>query len=304
MQALRVLLAEQQVELDQLQREYGGHPVLQQLLTVNHANAQVARRAQGIAVLCGGFSGRRREPATLYDVARSAQGQIAPFERIQIRNQSAMAVMPQAIDGVALAMAELLANAASYSPAETPIEVNLQPVQRGVCIIIDDAGVGMSEETRQKAERLFSSVFRPGLSELGNPPQFGFPVVAELARRFGFAVDVSATSPYGGTRAVLRLPQELLTTATEKRSGKVVANPSSTPSPEPSSDPADRTANGLPKRASRQAPIALVRDPSAAPEAAEPAKPVRKIAATMSELQRGTRLGRQPSKDDQEDQGA
>ncbi|AXK35057.1 ATP-binding protein [Streptomyces armeniacus] len=302
MQALRVLLAEQQVELDQLQREYGGHPVLQQLLAVNHANAQVARRAQGIAVLCGGFSGRRREPATVYDVVRSAQGQIAPFERVQIRNQSGMAVMPQAIDGVALAVAELLANAASYSPADTPIEVNLQPVQRGLCVIIDDAGVGMSEEMRRKAELLFTSVFRPGLSELGNPPQFGFPVVAELARRFGFNVDVSATSPYGGTRAVVRLPQELLTTVTEQRSDKAVAHSSNTPAPQP---PSDRTANGLPKRASRQAPIALVRDPGgAAPESeAEPAKPVRKIAATMSELQRGTRLGRQSTTDGQEDQG-
>ncbi len=311
MQTLRLLAAEQQVKLDELQREYGGHKILQPLLEVNHANAQFARRALGIAVLCGGFSGRRKEPASVYDVIRSAQGQISQFDRVKIRDQSGFAVMPSAVDGVALAVAELLANAASYSPPGTTIEVNLQPVQRGLCIVIDDAGVGMSEEAKQRAAALFSGEYRPGLSELGNPPQFGFPVVAELARRFGFHTDVSTTSPWGGVRAIVRLPETLLTTERiERRSTLTVdAVPHSAPGEQPASE---RTANGLPKRGARKAPIALVRTPRvddrptvpAAPAApAEPAEQDSRVtAARMAAFQQGTRTGRQPIVPSQEGQ--
>lgn len=299
MQTLRLLAAEQQVKLDELQRQYGGHKILQPLLEVNHANAQFARRALGIAVLCGGFSGRRKEPASIYDVIRSAQGQISQFDRVQIRSQSGFAIVPSAVDGVALAIAELLANAARYSPPGTTIEVNLQQVPRGLCVIVDDAGVGMSEEARRDAAVLFSGERRPGLSELGNPPQFGFPVVAELARRFGFHVDVSSTSPYGGVRAVVRLPEELLTTEhTERRSTpSVAAMPHNAPDAQQSPD---RTANGLPKRGGRQAPIALVRTPQTAGEPA--GLDSRAAAARMAAFQRGTNTGRQSTVTSQEGQ--
>ncbi|MTE21754.1 ATP-binding protein [Streptomyces sp. TRM43335] len=298
MRTLQGLAGEQQVMLDALQREYGGHRILQSLLDVNHANAQFARRAQGIAVLCGGFSGRRKEPASVYDVVRSAQGQIRHFERVKIRSQSSFAVVPGAVSGVALAVAELLANAASYSPPGTTIEVNLQPVPRGLCIVIDDAGVGMSDEEKRRAYELFSGTYRPDLSDLGNPPQFGFPVVAELANRFGFSVDVSSTSPYGGVRAVVRLPEELLTTEnTERRSSPAVtATPQAA---DGGSRPSGRTANGLPKRAARQAPIAVVRttegrgagtDVSGATE-----QDGQTAAARMAAFQRGTQTGRRPA---------
>ncbi|MGK5499342.1 sensor histidine kinase [Streptomyces sp. URMC 125] len=295
MRTLQGLAGEQQVILDDLQREYGGHRILQSLLDVNHANAQFARRAQGIAVLCGGFSGRRKEPASVYDVVRSAQGQIRHFERVKIRSQSSFAVVPGAVSGVALAVAELLANAASYSPPGTTIEVNLQPVPRGLCIIVDDAGVGMSEEEKRRAAELFSGVYKPDLSDLGNPPQFGFPVVAELASRFGFSVDVSSTSPYGGVRAVVRLPEELLTTEnTERRS-----SPAVTATPQAAGDgprASGRTANGLPKRAARQTPIAVVRttEGRGAPGAGEQ-QDSQAAAARMAAFQRGTQTGRQPA---------
>lgn len=298
MRTLQGLAGEQQVILEDLQREYGGHRILQSLLDVNHANAQFARRAQGIAVLCGGFSGRRKEPASVYDVVRSAQGQIRHFERVKIRSQSSFAVVPGAVSGVALAVAELLANAASYSPPGTTIEVNLQPVPRGLCVIIDDAGVGMSEEEKRRATELFSGAYRPDLSDLGNPPQFGFPVVAELASRFGFSVDVSSTSPYGGVRAVVRLPEELLTTEnTERRSSPAVTATSRAENG--GSKASGRTVNGLPKRAARQTPIAVVRtsesreDPGDSPGARE--QDSQTAAARMAAFQRGTQTGRQPA---------
>ena len=308
---LQSLAGEQQVVIDNLQRKYGGHPVLQELMEVNHANAQFARRAQAIAVICGGFLGRRKEPASVYDVIRGAQGQIRNFERVNIRSQSAFYVESKAVSGVALAIAELLANAANYSRPDTAIEVNIQPVHNGLCVIVDDFGVGMSDEQKQKATALLTGEFIPAMSDLGNPPQFGFPVIAELSRRYGFTVDVSSTSPYGGVRAVVRLPEELLTTETvERRSSPPVSSPvsasqpSQAPQPPQQSEPAPaapagptgRTRSGLPKRATRQAPISIVRaaeeqDESAPAPASEGHS--RAAAARMGAFQLGTQTGRQ-----------
>ncbi|NEE60498.1 ATP-binding protein, partial [Streptomyces sp. SID8455] len=44
------------------------------------------------------------------------------------------------------------------------------------------------------------------------PPQFGFAVSGMLAARYGFRVSVDSVSPYGGVRAVVLIPDELLTT--------------------------------------------------------------------------------------------
>ena len=51
---LQSLAAEQMTVLEGIQGKYGNHPVLAELLEVTHANAQMQRKAQGIAVLCGG----------------------------------------------------------------------------------------------------------------------------------------------------------------------------------------------------------------------------------------------------------
>ncbi|MYS21318.1 Histidine kinase-like ATPase domain-containing protein [Streptomyces sp. DvalAA-14] len=292
---LQGLAGEQQVVIENLQRKYGGHPVLHELLEVNHANAQFARRAQAIAVICGGFLGRRKDAASVYDVIRSAQGQIRNFDRVHIRSQSAFGIEAKAISGISLAVAELLANAANYSRPDTAIEVNIQPVHNGLCVIIDDFGVGMSDEQRQKAGRMLSGEYIPAMSELGNPPQFGFPVIAELSRRYGFSVDVSSTSPYGGVRAVVRLPEDLLT---EQSVEPAKAAPSVISPVAAAARPAEATpltANGLPKRAARQSPMSIVRVPASTEHEAPSEDDSAVAAARMAALQQGTRSGRQPT---------
>lgn len=135
---LQSLAAEQTTLLDGIQRKYGGHAVLSDLLDVNHANAQMARKAQGIAVMCGAPLGRRNRAASVYDVVRSAQGQIRNFHRVAIMQQTSLALKASAVAPVALAVAELLDNAASFSQHDAPIEVTFQRVQNNLCIVIDD----------------------------------------------------------------------------------------------------------------------------------------------------------------------
>ena len=117
-------------------------------MAIDHTNSQFGRRAQGIAVLCGGWLGRRETIASAFDVARSAQGRIRQFDRVRISGQVNFSVVSRAVEPVAVVLAELLANATNYSAPGTPVEVNIQAVPKGVCLIVDDAGLGMAQEEK------------------------------------------------------------------------------------------------------------------------------------------------------------
>ncbi|OIJ63689.1 ATP-binding protein [Streptomyces mangrovisoli] len=293
---LQSLAAEQTTLLDDIQRRYGGHSVLSDLLEVHHANAQMARKAQGIAVMCGAPVGRRNKPASVYDVVRSAQGQIRNFQRIEIMQQSGIALKATAVAPVALAVAELLDNAASFSQHDAPIEVTFQRVQNNLCIVIDDAGVGMNDEDRQKATALLSGDSVPQLSQLGNQPKFGFPVIGLIAGQYGFRVDVTGVSRYGGVRAVVLLPEELWTVEETPPPAEEGDAPISIHRGEGQARAASRTTHGLPKRGSRQAPIAGVPSPAGAtaePVAPAAPRPIRRSSgSSLGALQRGTLSGR------------
>ncbi|MFD7409436.1 ATP-binding protein [Streptomyces sp. NPDC059866] len=289
---LQSLAAEQMALLEEIQRRYGGHAVLGDLLEVTHANAQMARKAQGIAVMCGAPVGRRNRPASVYDVVRNAQAQIRNFGRVEIMQQTGFMLKATAVSPVALAVAELLDNAASFSQHDAPIEVTFQRVQNNLCIVIDDAGVGMIDEERQKASALLSGDVVPRLSQLGNQPKFGFPVIGLLARQYGFRVDVTGVSRYGGVRAVVLLPEELWTVEQVPVPPEEAAVSSIRPAEE-AVVRVKRTAHGLPKRGARQTPIASVPDREDSPPVSPaPEEAGRASTRGLGGLQRGTLSGR------------
>jgi signal transduction histidine kinase len=292
MRTLQGLAAEQQLIVSRLQTKYGESVILQDLLEIDHTNSQFGRRAQSIAVLCDGWLGRARDVASVYDVVRSAQGRIRHYRRVEILSQVDFGVTSRAVEPLALALAELLDNATSYSSPDTVVEINIRTVPKGICIVVDDAGVGMNDEERTRAEKLLSSERVSGVSALGNPPQFGFAVIGVLAERFGFEVSVDSTSPYGGVRAVLLLPHDLLTSAPEqKEPAPIVSTAASAPlpaGPEPVAGTAT-TSDGLPKRR-RKRPMTIV--PGGTSSAPAPARTGAESAAIMGAFQRGTQSGR------------
>lgn len=313
MRTLQGLADEQQVVIDRLQRKYGDNPqILSDLMTIDHTNSQFGRRAQGIAVLCGGWLGRREAVASVYDVSRSAQGRIRQFERVRIHSQVSVNVASKVVEPVAVVLAELLANATNYSAPDTPVEISVQAVPTGVCLIIDDAGLGMGQEEKDRAAELLDAEAPIGLTGLGNPPKFGFAVGGLLASRYGFKVSVDSVSPYGGVRAVVLLPTELLTSEappeeaperTNVFSDPVVASPMQPPAqdsfdeptPFPDSVPSPflgTTERGLPKRR-RQSTVAVVPRPQdGLPEESAPAPASARTASRLGAFQRGTLHGR------------
>ncbi|EFE71382.1 MULTISPECIES: ATP-binding protein [Streptomyces] len=302
MGTLQSLAEEQQLLLDGLLKKYGNDTeVLADLMSVDHTGSQFGRRAKGISVLCGGWLGRREGAASVYDVARSAQGRIKDFDRVSIHAQASVSVSSKAVEPLAVVLAELLDNATTYSAPGTPVEVNIQAVPTGVCFIVDDAGLGMDQETKDRAATLLSADGPVDITGLGDPPHFGFAVCGMLAARYGFAVSVGSVSPYGGVRAVIRVPESLLS-ADGPTPAEPVREPEAreaapqrlTPVPVGPSHVVGTTSGGLPKRRRRQGPIAVVPSPQAAPETDEQtSEPDSEVTASrLGAFARGTQLGR------------
>ncbi|MFD7019954.1 ATP-binding protein [Streptomyces sp. NPDC059928] len=289
MRTLQGLAAEQQRVISGLQKKYGDSAVLRDMLDIDHMNSQFNRRAQSIAVLCGGWLGRQREAASVYDVIRGAQGRIRHYQRIEIASRVDFAVTSRAVEPIALTVAELLDNATSYSEPSTMVEVEVRTVPRGICIVIDDAGVGMSEDERTNATALLSSGSAVSVSELGNPPAFGFAVIGALCARFGFTVAIDSTSPYGGVRAVVMVPKELLTEMPEPKTPTPTQAVNAVSASRGSASAA--TEHGLPRRRNKRG-MALVPEGGARSDEAPPARSAEERVAVMGAFQRGTLSGR------------
>ncbi|MET9144015.1 MULTISPECIES: ATP-binding protein [unclassified Streptomyces] len=297
MRTLQVLADEQQRSISDLARlKYGDDPqILADFMTIDHTNSQFGRRAQGIAALCGGWLGRRESAAGVYDVARSAQGRIKHFDRVQIHSQVNVAVASTAVEPVAVVLAELLDNATNYSAPGTPVEVNIQAVPTGVCLIVDDAGLGISQEEKDRAAALLNTQGPVSITSLGSPPRVGFAVAGVLAARYGFRVSVDSVSPYGGVRAVVLLPESLLThDAPAPQEEPAAAAPQEAPQHidrGPAPVPIiGKTAGGLPKR--RRAVSVLPQPASSDPEGRPQEQTSQATAARIGAFARGTLIGR------------
>lgn len=318
MGTLQSLAEEQQLLLDGLLKKYGDDTeVLADLMAIDHTGSQFSRRAKGISVLCGGWLGRRSNSATVYDVARSAQGRIKDFDRISVHSQVNVSVSGKAVEPVAAVLAELLDNATNYSAPDTPVEVNIQSVPSGVCFIVDDAGLGMDQETKDRSAVLMDSDGTIDITRLGDPPRFGFAVCGMLGARYGFSVSVGSVSPYGGVRAVVRVPEELLSAEvpapatdsgvdTDADTGSDFGADDTTdlrparqrlaPVPVGPSHVVGTTQGGLPKRRRRQGrvsvvpPVADVSTPTVLEPESESAREV--TASRIGAFARGTQLGR------------
>ncbi|MFF8883545.1 ATP-binding protein [Streptomyces flaveolus] len=294
---LQGLAGEQQLAISKMQERYDRPDVLQDLLEIDHLNAQLGRRAQAITVLCGSWPGRQRAASPLVDVVRGAVSRIRDYRRIKVNSEFEMGVVSRAVEPVVLAVAELLDNAARHSHPDTQVQVEIKRTHNGAALVIDDAGVGLREEQLASAAALLSGTRRNlEIADVGDPPQFGFVVIGALAARYGFTVSVDTRSPFGGLRAVLFLPSELLTSLAVQSSSAPtpIAAPSSLPSLAPVLDEAG-TVEGLPRRRRRQPEVdrGAPRSSTARDDlTGRPTRSVDSTAAMLNGFARGTRAGR------------
>ena len=291
-------------------------------LHVQHAAMQQARRAQSVVTLAGEWPGQQwQDDVPLVDVVRSAAGRITSYQRVQVTGNPEIAITASAVEPLIHTMAELLANAAQSSPATTTVQVQVREVQRGAVIEVDDAGLGLRDHELSAYREIASGRRTVGLEGMGAVPQTGLAVVGQYARRHGLGVDL-AESPYGGIRAVVLIPGELLTTVPlpaypdqhcpapesampeppardeaadgDRRESKEPAASGLEPGPaDPGAvDPRPaRTLDGLPRRRHRRGAPARVAPPSPAGPSAEREPTPAEEAAWSAAYMTGTPTG-------------
>ncbi|MER6675959.1 ATP-binding protein [Streptomyces sp. NPDC000983] len=211
---VQAIVHQQNKELLEMEEDHGRNPeVFDDLLRIDHGTALIGRLADSISVLGGGRPGRQwPEPVALYSVLRGAMSRILEYRRISLDNIAKVNIRGISVEPVIHAAAELLDNATRYSPPQTKVHVTATEVQTGVAIEIEDAGVSLSEEARAKVEGMLEAA-KAGvdIQDLGDTPRLGLAVVGRLCKAFDMQVSLRS-SAYGGVRAVLIVPREMITT--------------------------------------------------------------------------------------------
>lgn len=211
---VQAIVHQQAQELREMEDRHGRNPsVFGDLLRIDHGTALIGRLADSIAVLGGARPGRQWSRAVpLYSVLRGAMSRILDYQRVELHSVSEVAVVGTAVEPLIHALSELLDNATRYSPPQTKVHLTAVDVQSGIAIEIEDGGVSMSEEARLRAERMLRQAQQGiDVNDLGETPRLGLAVVGRLAQAYGFQVSLRS-SAYGGVRAVLVVPQDLITT--------------------------------------------------------------------------------------------
>ncbi|MDH6575250.1 nitrate- and nitrite sensing domain-containing protein [Kitasatospora sp. MAP5-34] len=209
----QVLLHRQLTLLDTMERRTENATELEDLFRLDHLTTRMRRHAEGLIILSGGSPGRAwRKPVRMVDVVRAAVGEVEDYARVIVRPFPGTGLMGSAVADVTHLIAELVENAAVYSPPQTQVTVQGEVVAHGFCLEIDDRGLGLSEQAlaeinqRLAVEQEF---------DLADTDRLGLFVVSRLARRHGIRVHLRP-SPYGGTAAVVLIPRELLAEAVDQ----------------------------------------------------------------------------------------
>lgn len=205
-------------DLREMENRHGDEAVLGDLLHLDHRTAQAGRLADSVAVLTGARSGRRwAKPIVMESILRGAMGRISGYQRVRLHSTSEVAVAGHAAEGVMHALAELLDNAANFSPPTAEVHVYVEEVPAGIVITVEDSGLVMSNVQLRRAERAVAttrdeSTGQTGQSDLSglSGTRLGLAVVGKLARKHGLTVSFRP-SARGGTGALMMLPQELIT---------------------------------------------------------------------------------------------
>ncbi|NUR40784.1 MAG: ATP-binding protein [Streptomyces sp.] len=195
-------------DLRAMEERHDDEDVLADLLHLDHRTAQAGRLADSVAVLTGARSGRRwARPIAMESILRGAMGRISGYRRVRVHSACEAAVAGHAAEGVMHALAELLDNAANFSPPTAEVHVYVEEVPAGVIVSVEDSGLVMGDVQLRRAERAVSG----DDAELGGltGTRLGLAVVGRLSRKYGLTVSFRP-SARGGTGVLVLVPQDIL----------------------------------------------------------------------------------------------
>ncbi|WP_051819173.1 sensor histidine kinase [Streptomyces sp. NRRL S-920] len=253
-------------------QERHGVEVFGDLLRLDHSTSQLGLMTDRLALLMGGRSSRAwNKPIVMESILRGAVGRISAYQRVRLHCSTTVAVAGFAAESVMHLLAELMDNAANFSPPIDEVHVYVEERSAGIVVTIEDSGLRMADAAMRRAEESVSGRMTDLASLQGT--RLGLAVVGRLAAKYGMSVNFRPSSR-GGTGVVVLLPPQLLAQQRDPAPQQPVRRDAApTPPPIPAA-----TVPQAPAPAAEETPVFPV-TPEALPAQAAPAAPARPTAA-------------------------
>ncbi|MDQ1035537.1 signal transduction histidine kinase [Streptomyces sp. V3I8] len=256
----------QLTKLDALEREHQDPNILKGLYELDSTASQLRRYEENLVIISGERPGRSwTEPVALIDILRSAVGEVAEYQRVEVQTDEEVFLAPPAVADVIHLLAELIDNATTYSPAPSAVGVRAGLVAKGLAVEIEDRGLGMSEDDYASFNAQLAVPPQFDVVALADDLRLGMFVIARLANRHGITVTLRP-SPYGGTTAIVLVPYEIVVRESATGDAERAAEPRVAAAVEPAraaargTAPQDAEPDGATHERSREAqPVARVR---------------------------------------------
>lgn len=252
--------------IDELESVEEDPEQLRNLFRLDHLAARMRRYNDNLLVLAGSsVRTRSNTPVPIADVFRAATSEMEQYERVRLQPVSSAAVGGQVAGGLIHLLAELLDNAAMYSPPTSPILLTANfTTDGGLHLEVTDSGVGIPPA---ELTELNARLATPGTIDTQIPSRMGLFVVGRLAHRGGFEVRLSPRPTGAGTVAEVLVPSQHVVGAQESGVGGQATEagprlptqtpraglPSAPPAP-PERHLSESSATGLPQRATPSRP--------------------------------------------------
>ncbi|MEU0623390.1 ATP-binding protein [Streptomyces rubiginosohelvolus] len=199
-------------------QERHGEEVFGDLLKLDHSTSQLGLMTDRLALLMGGRPSRAwNRPIVMESILRGAVGRIAAYQRVRLHCSSKVAISGFAAEGVMHLLAELMDNAANFSPPIDEVHVYVEERGTGIVVTIEDSGLKMAEAAMRRAADSVAGRLTDLAALQGT--RLGLAVVGRLALKHRISVNYRPSSR-GGTGVVVLLPRHLI--AQESRESHAV----------------------------------------------------------------------------------
>ncbi|MFI6887863.1 sensor histidine kinase [Streptosporangium canum] len=208
------LLHRQLSMLEAMEQRASDPETLDDLFGLDHLTTRMRRHSEGLIILSGAVPGRGwRTPVTIYDVVRAAVEEVEDYQRVTVNVPQGPSVVGTVVTDVIHLVAELVENAAIFSPPHTTVNIQGEMVARGYAIEVEDRGLGITPDEMAQLNRRLAD---PPEFDLADSDRLGLFVVTQLAARHGIRVSLRP-SPFGGTTAIVLLPGELVVATPDRQ---------------------------------------------------------------------------------------
>ncbi|MEE1830363.1 sensor histidine kinase [Streptomyces sp. SP17KL33] len=192
--------------MEQRQQQQQNHAELYDLYRIDYLATRMRRHSESLLILSGIAPGRGwRDPIALTDVLRAAVAEIEDATRIQVWAVPKVSLNGGSVADVIHLLAELVENAAAFSPPSTKVQLRAARLRDGILIEVEDSGFGMNEEAMAEA----NAKLRSEKVDLLDAKQIGLFVVNRLADRQGLRVELRQSTD-GGVAAAVFIPENLI----------------------------------------------------------------------------------------------